>query len=460
MKTNIDTTGMTGRIITREDLQYEESREMWNRAIEKYPLLIVYCKNSEDVRNAILWAKTHKVGIRIRSGRHHYEGYSTGNDVMIIDVSGLNEIEVNETSGDVTIGGGVRNREIYEALGQKGYAFPGGGCPTVGVAGFALGGGWGYSCRLLGLGCDFLKEVVLIDAEGQEVIANEKSHQELFWALRGSGGGQFGVVVRLTFNLPPKKDKATLLRLEYHDTTLEEQIQMYELWQEQLPHLCPEVNFKLSFYHSKEKGRGMLLLGIYYGEMEEAQRILEPFKRIGRQLHSIVEPMSVLEVNRWIQDAHPDYEHYKSSGRFVNKDFTRIEIEELLSLIEKRAEGAIYTALSCYGLGGAVAEKSKEETAFYYRDSKYIMGFQSVWEDNTYSLANKEWFLERFKKIEAMTEGSFVNFPLAELAHFEESYYGEHAKQLRLIKKQYDANGIFSFPQSITLHSGEDAKNK
>ncbi len=445
----IDTNGITGRVITRENLQYEESRKMWNRATEKYPLLIVYCKNNEEVRNAILWAKANEVAIRIRSGGHHYDGYSTGNNVMVIDVSGLNEIVVDEVEGYVTIGGGVQNREIYEVLGQKGYAFPGGGCPTVGVAGFVLGGGWGYSCRLLGLGCDHLKEVVLIDAEGNEIIASEMSHPELFWALRGSGGGQFGVVVSMTFALPPKRDRATLLRLEYHDVTLEEQVLMFELWQKELPNLCPEVNFKLSFYNSKEKGRGILLIGIYYGEKEEAHNILEPFKRIGRHLYSIVEPMSVLEVNRWIQDAHPEYEHYKSSGRFVSRDFTRDEIKELLSLIERRAEGAIYTALSCYGLGGAVKEKTQEATAFYYRQSKYILGFQSVWEDNVYSLANKEWFLQRFKKIEAITEGSFVNFPLGELEDFEKAYYGEHMFKLKEIKAQYDPENVFSFEQSI-----------
>ena len=193
----------------------------------------------------------------------------------------------------------------------------------------------------------------------------------------------------------------------------------------------------------------MLLIGIYYGDMEEAQSILEPFRRIGRHLHSMVEPMSVLEVNRWIQDAHPEYEHYKSSGRFVSKDFTKAEIKALLSMIEERAEGSVYTALSCYGLGGAVAKVPQEETAFYYRHSKYILGFQSVWEDNVYSSANKEWFLERFKRIETLTEGSFVNFPLGELENFEEAYYGEHTEQLRRIKAQYDEENVFSFAQSI-----------
>ena len=446
----IDMTEITGRVVTREDLEYEQSRKMWNRATDKYPLLLVYCKNKEDVSNAILWAKAHHIDIRIRSGGHHYEGYSIGNNVMVIDVSELNEIVVDEIEGHVIMGGGVQNREAYEALGEKGYAFPGGGCPTVGVAGFVLGGGWGYSCRLLGLGCDHLKEVVLIDGEGQEIIASKESHPELFWALRGSGGGQFGVVVSMTFHLAPKRDRATLIRLEYRDVTIEKQALMFEIWQKELPHLCPEVNFKLSFYNAKEKGRGILLTGFYYGDIDECRGILEPFNRIGIEPLSIIEPMTVLEVNRWIQDAHPEYEHYKSSGRFVSRDFNRGEINDLLLLIETLAEGAIYTAISCYGLGGAVAEKTQEETAFYYRNSKYILGFQSVWEDNTYSLANKEWFLKRFREIKPITEGSFVNFPLGELEDYEHAYYGEHMGRLKEIKAQYDPKNIFSFEQSIS----------
>ena len=91
-----DYIGLTGEVITKEKFSYEEDRKAWNRAIEKYPLIIVFCKTKNDVINAIDWARINSLEIRIRSGKHHYEGYSTGNDVVVIDVSKMNGISVNE----------------------------------------------------------------------------------------------------------------------------------------------------------------------------------------------------------------------------------------------------------------------------------------------------------------------------------------------------------------------------
>lgn len=449
MKRLIDTSGLTGRVVTSEDESYKESCIMWNRAIEKEPLVIVYCKTREDVKNSVIWAREHQVPIRVRSGGHHYAGYSTGDDVLVIDVSEMNSIQLDEVKQQVTIEGGVKNREIYECLGSKGYSFPGGGCPSVGVVGLALGGGWGYSCRLLGLACDAITQVELINAEGQLIRANEEEHPDLFWALKGSGGGQFGVVVGMTFKVAEKRSEATLIRLDFSDVTREEQIQMFNLWQDTLQDLCPEANFKLSFYNSQTKGTGILLIGMYYGSHVEAHELIAPFIKIGRKVQIRVEPMTVLEVNRWIQDAHPDFEHYKSSGRFVEKKFDEEEMHQLLECIKQPAEGAVYTAVSCYGMGGQVKRPDRDSTAFYYRDSLYILGFQTVWEDNTYSESNREWFIKPFERIKKLTVGSFVNFPAMELEDYRQAYYGGYSEQLIAIRKKYDPQGVFAFEQGI-----------
>ena len=107
----------------------------------------------------------------------------------MIDVSKINSICIDEDRGYVKLGGGVRNREIYEALGNKGYPFPGGGCPTVGVSVLILGGGWGYSTRLFGLSCDTLIELELVNYNGEILTVNEKENEAFFWACRGGGGG-------------------------------------------------------------------------------------------------------------------------------------------------------------------------------------------------------------------------------------------------------------------------------
>lgn len=446
---SVDYSGLTGKIITKESFEYEESRLAWNRAIDKYPLVMIYCYNEEDVVNAILWAKGNSLEIRVRSGAHSYEGYSTGDNVVIIDISKMNEIYIDEDNGFVKIGGGVRNREIYEALGNRGYAFPGGGCPTVGVAGLVLGGGWGYSSRLLGLACDSLIEVEMINYEGKKLILNEKSNSDLFWACKGSGGCNFGIITSMTIKLKEKIKMGTLIYINYSDITKEDNIKVIEILQELYKDLDRRMNLKTAIYNSAERGRGVKITGLFYGNSSDAREILNPLENITSSIEFRVEDMSILECNRWIQDSHPDYEKYKSTGRFVYRDYSKNEIKRLIEIIDNPAKGTVYTAISFYGAGGAIADVDKLDTAYYYRDAKFIMGIQSVWEDDKYANINKEWVKINFKTIEEMTEGSFVNFPLDELNNYENEYYGKNIKRLKEIKKKYDPYNVFNYPQVI-----------
>lgn len=441
--------GLTGHVITREDFEYENSRKQWNRAIEKYPLVIVYCIDEEDIKNSILWARKNQVPIRIRSGGHHYEGFSTGNDVIVIDVSKLNKIEVCEEKGFVKIQGGVRNRELYEAVCTKGYPFPGGGCPTVGAVGYTLGGGWGYSSRFLGLGCDSLLSAELIDYEGCKITADNKENTELFWALRGAGGGNFGVVTSLTFKLPEKLEKATLINMDFPNRSKKEVAEIFKGYQGLFKNLDTRINFKMAAYNSLDKGLGIKFTGVFYGNDEEAKELLLFFKGISGEAHITMDYSTVYEVNEAIQNSHPDYESYKSAGRFVYRDFTREEVNKLLQLIEERAEGAVYTAISLYGLGGRIAKVDLGETAFSHRKASFILGFQTVWEDAEFAPQNKKWFLERYDYIGSITQGSFVNFPLGEVEKYETEYYGSSIEKLRKVREKYDPKGIFAFEQCI-----------
>lgn len=442
---------LTGEVVTRDDFNYEESRKSWNRAIEKHPLVIIYCYNKKDICNAIVWSKKNVLPIRIRSGCHNYEGYSTGNDVVVIDVSRMNKIYIDEENNTVKIQGGVRNRELYEALGTKGYPFPGGGCPTVGVTAFALGGGWGYSSRFLGLGCDLVTEVEVIDYEGNLITANENLNRELFWACRGGGGGNFGIVVETTFKLPKKNKMATLINIDYNNIDKDEVVNIFEMFQNEFETFDRRINFKMAIYNSEDKGKGIKFTGLFYGNEEEANTILKPFRDISSKVCFDLKYTSVLEANTIIQNSHPDYEKYKSTGRFVCRDYTRDEISHIVDLTRVRAEGSTYAAISLYGLGGAVKEKDKHSTAFYYRDAKFIMGLQSVWEDDKYASKNKEWTKDRFNHIKLITTGSFINFPFAELDDYEKEYYGENINRLREVKRKYDPYDTFNFPQGIRI---------
>ena len=446
-----DYNKLTGQVVTKEDFSYEEDRKAWNRSIEKYPLVIVYCNNEIDISNSIAWAKKNSLEIRIRLGSHHYEGYSTGNDVVIIDVSKMNNIIVDEENNIVKIQGGVRNSEIYETLGALGYPFAGGGCPTVGVVGLVLGGGWGYSSRLLGLAADNILELVMVDYKGEIIDASESSNEDLFWACRGSGGGNFGVITSMTFKLPEKIKMATLITIDYIKVKTEEIIKIFGTYTNIFKDLDRRINLKMGIYNSKEKGQGVKITGLFYGSEEEASGILAPLKSVFKNGIFHLDYITVLEANRIIQDSHPPYEKYKSSGRFVYDDFSKNYIENIVNLVNIRAEGAIYTAVSLYGLGGAVVDKTRNATAFYYRDAKFIMGIQSVWEDAKYGPQNIEWVKDKFEYIKLITTGAYINFPSAELEDYEKEYYGENLYKLKEVKRKYDPNNVFKFPQGIKI---------
>ncbi len=441
--------GLTGKIITREDRDYNESIKAWNRAINKHPFIIVYCYTEEDVINAIKWSRENSKEIRVRSGAHSYEGYSTGDDVVVIDVSNINYIDINEEKGYVKIGGGVRNREAYEALGKKGYPFPGGGCPTVGVPGLILGGGWGYSARYLGLASDSLLEAEIINYKGQKLIVNRNQNKDLFWGIMGSGGCNFGVITSMTLKIEKKEEMGSLIYIKYHnatpDTILKAIIELQKLFKV----LDRKMNLKTAIYNSDGIGIGVKFTGLFYGNSIKAKEILKPIINISENIEVIIEDKSILECNRWIQDSHPDYEKYKSTGRFINRDLSKEEIEEIIKIISNPAKGFNYTAISLYGAGGAIADVDKLSTAYYYRDAKFILGIQSVWEEDIYADINKNWVKENFIIIKDITEGSFVNFPFDELDNFEKEYYGENINKLREIKAKYDPFNVFDYPQAI-----------
>ncbi len=446
---NIVFCNLESKVITQEDIEYEQARQEWNRSIQKYPIAIVYCENTSDVVEAILYAKKLFIPIRIRSGGHNYEGYSTGNQVVVIDISKINNANIDYIENTVTVGGGINNSQLYNYISKQGYPFPGGACPTVGVSGYSLGGGWGYSSRKFGLGCDSLLEVELVDYKGNILKANKNINPDLFWALKGAGGGNFGVVVSMKFRLPPKVDKVTYVQIYYPNASKEIQHEFLNTWQTWIDEVDENINLNGGLYNTIDDGVYAYARGISYKNVEETQKFLEPFYNIqGAKIYLQYELF--LEVVNKIASGYPPYEHFKSTGRFVNRYYKSREISNLVDIVnQNRPKGSILTAVNIYGLGGKVKDVGKCDSAYYYRDANYILLIQSIWEDNLYKKENVDWVLENFQYIYDITEGSYINFPLFQLVNYEFDYYGENVCRLRKVKEKYDPYNIFNFPQSI-----------
>ncbi|WP_326975182.1 FAD-binding oxidoreductase [Caproicibacter sp. BJN0012] len=445
---NYNLCGLTGRVVILEDPCYDEARQNYNQAIQQYPLIINYCRDKWDVANAVIWSEKYHMPIRIRNGGHNYEGYSNGDGVLIIDVSEMIDMDLDENKNLLYVQGGVTNELVYEFVSSKGYPFPGGTCPTVGVGGYALGGGWGLSCRFLGLGCDSLEEIELVNFKGDIIKANRTCNEDLFWACRGAGGGNFGVVVSMTFRLPPKTGNVTLIEIDYLHVTSGEQEEFLGIWQEWLKSADPRITLIARVYHSVNDGLAMLARGIFYGGPDEARQMMKPFLELAGA-ESSFEFITFLEAVTMIGNTYPPFEKFQSASRFVLHDFSRREISGLVGLIRSRAEGSVFAGLSLYALGGRVREISTDETAFFYRKAHFIIWLETVWEENRFANENRSWVNDRFPALAFVTTGSYVNFPYSRLPNYLEEYYGTHVRRLEWIKEKYDPDHVFSFPQDL-----------
>ncbi|WP_407309580.1 FAD-binding oxidoreductase [Desulfosporosinus sp. SB140] len=434
--------GLTGKVIWPFDPEYEQARQEYNRAIDAYPIAIVYCFNNQDVANAIHWAEKHQVRLRIRSGGHNYEGYSTGTGKLVIDTTLMNHIEVDAINNVVKVQAGTRLRKLYDVLYEHGYAFPGGTCPTVAISGLVLGGGIGLSARYLGLTLDSLLEAEMVDAKGNIIVANQHCHSDLFWALRGAGGGNYGVVTSYTFQLKKKVDKITLFQLQWNNNR-SARFKFLSVWQEWLE----DLDRRMSAFGRVYK-QGVLLFGFFYGNPAEARKILEPILKIPGITFENIEYVDYIEAVNTIANTYPASEKFMDTGRFMYKHLSKNNICNIIKILDK-APSDYNSLIKVYSLGGAVRDVPKSKTAFYYRKAKYILDISSSWEENDEAAINEAWVAKGFKYIKELTFGSYVNFPYIRLKDYERAYFGHYVKVLQSIKNKYDPCNVFSFPQSI-----------
>jgi FAD/FMN-containing dehydrogenase len=189
-----------GTVLTSADADYETARRVWNGVIDRRPAVIARCASTEDVASAIQFGRQHGLQLSVRGGGHNYGGYAVCDNGLMIDLSGLTEIQVDPAARRVTCGGGTTWGELDAATQAHGLAVTGGFVSTTGVAGLTLGGGIGWLSRQAGLSADNLISAQMVTAEGKTATASTHENPELLWALKG-GGGNFGVVTTFEFQL-------------------------------------------------------------------------------------------------------------------------------------------------------------------------------------------------------------------------------------------------------------------
>lgn len=191
-----------GSLIRCGDADYDKARGVWNGMIDKHPALIICCAGRDDVIAAVNFARIHHLLVAVRGGGHNVNGNATCDGGLVIDLSPMKAIQVDQEARRVRAQAGVTWGDLDRETQAFGLAVPGGLVSTTGIAGLTLGGGLGWLRRKHGLSCDNLVSVELVTAEGQCLRASATEHADLFWGVRG-GGGNFGIVTSFEYRLHP-----------------------------------------------------------------------------------------------------------------------------------------------------------------------------------------------------------------------------------------------------------------
>jgi FAD/FMN-containing dehydrogenase len=446
---------------------YEWARKPFiARFDEIVPQAVVRCTASEDVAQVLAFARRYEIETSIRSGGHCLAGFSSTRGI-VIDMTPMNSIAVDD--GVVRVGAGTRTGELCTRLAERGLAIPTGTCPSVGIAGLTLGGGLGILGRAHGLTLDHLLAAQVVLADGRIVDCDEQHHPDLFWALRGAGAGNFGVVTSFTFrSLPaPRMSNFRLVWPYPHAAAA------VEAWQEWAPQGPDELSadLVLAAPDDAEVEPAVEVYGAVIGSERDAYDLLaELTVRVGGEPQSeIREEASYADTCRYQAEVSVAYDQVEQTARgqrlrqgyrFTKSEFFArpLTSEAIAALIDTFAAGRRRGESRSVGFapwGGAYNRPPAAATAFVHRDQLFslehivVVDPQASGDDKQ---SAREWVERSWASVHPWGSGRvYPCFPDPDLADWGRAYYGDNHPRLLEIKRNYDPSNVFRSDQSLAV---------
>jgi FAD/FMN-containing dehydrogenase len=439
---------LTGHVVLPDDPDYDCARMVFNTRFSKFPKVIIYCRSTRDVANAICWAREHDVPLRSRCGGHSYEAFSVANNSIVIDISCMNNICVDPCKQLAKIEAGNTLLPLYEKLSNYGVTIPGGTCPGVGIAGLTLGGGFGMHTRLWGMTCDNLLALEMVDAKGKIIHADPYNNADLFWASCGGGGGNFGIVTSFTFHVHPISDVSIFEITWKWDEILE----VVDTWQQWAPFTDDRLTSTLKlFTREKEK---IIAAGEFVGSKEELIRLLQPLFITGKPITIEVKTVPFITAAyrwagfpgdpcRWPRSPVP----FKNTGSFAYNRLPPQALNVIVNYLSTSPSKENW--LTLHALGGVVARVPPSATAYVHRQALFAFLFDSFPQCKQDEQENIRWVTAFRNSMLPYSNGGYVNFSDCCIKDWLSAYYGCNFTRLMQIKQKYDPENVFHFPQSI-----------
>lgn len=437
-----------GGLFHSGDDRYEECRLIWNGMIDRKPAIIARCKSADDVVAAVRFARQHDLLISVRSGGHHVSGKSICDKGMVIDLYDMRGVRVDKDRQTAMVDGGAKLGDIDKETHKYGLVAPLGVVSATGVAGLALHGGYGWHSRKYGLSLDNILSMEVVTADGKLVKASADENPDLFWALRG-GGGNFGIVTSFEFKLYPIGSKIWQL-FTFHPVS--DSKKCLEFMRDYMPDAPDELSVIGVFWNAPdeefipEKYRGQpvfIFLGCYTGSLEEGEKAIAPFRKLGTPVADLSEPVSFVDFQQLLDEDYPDGRNYYWKSSYINK-LDGNTIDMLIDYAAKRPSPI--NSLDVWALGGKMSRIDSDSAAFYQRKSPFMIGMEANWDDPAQTDANVKWARNVYDDLMKTNDiGLYLNFPGfgEEGDDLLRKTYGPNYDRLKEIKKKYDPDNFF-----------------
>ncbi len=442
---------ITGKVIVPGDVEYEDARKVWNGMIDRHPLAVVRCSNEDDVVSAVNFARENGLVAAVRGGGHNVAGFGTCEGGMVIDLSGMKGVNVDPESGIAEAQGGVTWGEFDEATQKHGLATTGGLVSTTGIAGFTLGGGFGWLVRRHGMTVDNLISADIVTAGGDKVSASERKNQDLFWGIKG-GGGNFGIVTNFRFRLHKVGPEVYGGALFFPIARAMEVVKAYRAWLETVP---DELTSFLNFMSAPpadfvpKEFHGHLVLGLvmcYAGSLEEGESLVSGLRSLKPALDH-VGPVAYTSLQKMFDPFFPKgiRSYWKTS---YLKDIGDETVEQLICEMSKVKSPL--SQMHVHHMGGAVTRKGRESGAFAHRDDPYVLNVLGFWNEPSMQDGEISWARNAWSSMQKFSSGKpYLNFLSNEGSEQVKAAYGENYQKLVELKRKYDPTNFFRLNQNI-----------
>jgi len=445
---------LRGRLVEPADADYDSVRALYNGMIDKRPRLIARCVDTADVITAVNFAREQNLLTAIRGGGHNGPGLASCDDGLVIDLSLMTSVRVDQTARTVRVEPGCTSGDVDHATHPFGLAVPFGIVSSTGIAGLTLGGGTGYLTRKHGLTIDNLLEADVVLADGRAVTASDRDHGDLFWALRG-GGGNFGVVTSFLFQAHAVKTvyagpifwdavHARAVMRAYRDflPSAPEELGMF-VGLKTVPSMDP-------FPREGWGKRACAIIGGYDGPAEQAKLRLAPLLgALPPPIFNWMGEMPFPSINALFDPFFP-----KGLQWYWKGDFVKTLPDEAIDVhIAEAAKAPTELCLMhLYPIDGAVRRVARDRTPWAARDATFSMVIAGISPNPKDRDALKAWGRAYWKAVHPYNMGgAYVNFMFDDEAdgRLQATYGSKNYERLVAVKSKYDPTNLFRVNQNI-----------